>query len=257
MSKMPNAPAVLVGLSLAGALGAGLWFFTSFAVGEARYSARRLTGISHGKILALSLHNYASSNSGRLPSDEADNAPRSWRTKILQFLDRADLQKRYRDDVAWDAEPNAALAQEYVVGWQISNNHPVKRDAHGRHLTDFGFLSGPGTVNPPDGMVALDDISQRDGLGQTIMLGECSGLRIVWTEPRDPDVSREEMGIEVLTKPEQTSRKLLSGYTRDGVVAAFADGAVRIVSKKIDPRVLKALTTIDGGEPISQADYLP
>jgi hypothetical protein len=237
-------------------LGLGTWFLFVHSVNQARYSARRLNGISHAKILCLSLHNYASGHSGRLPSEDAGKPPRSWRTKILQYLGRTDLEKQYRDDAPWDAEPNTTLSHEHDSVWQIPNGQPARQDQSGRFLTDFGLITGPGTAFPPGGSVSLDEIAQMDGLGQTLMLGECSGLRIVWTEPRDPDVSREQIGIEVLTKPGQTSNQLLSGYFTDGVVTGFADGAARFLSKNIDPKVLKALTTIDGQEPITQEDYL-
>jgi prepilin-type processing-associated H-X9-DG protein len=35
----------------------------------------------------------------------------------------------------------------------------------------------------------------------------------------------------------------------------FCDGSVRSVAKDVDPKVLEALTTIDGGEGVSMDDF--
>jgi len=219
-------------------------------------SRANLVEINNAKNIVLALHNYTSMSQGSLPQSSAGEPPRSWRVDVVQFLDRADLHRSYQTDVAWDQEPNAALTRTRVKVWHNPRSTGGKPDGAGRYLADFGMITGPGTVAPPGETVALEQISQGDGLGQTLMIGECSGLRIVWTEPRDPDVSREQIGIEVLSRAGQTSNQLLSGYFTDGAVAGYADGAARFVSKNIDRKVLKALTTIDGGEPINQSDYL-
>lgn len=49
---------------------------------------------------------------------------------------------------------------------------------------------------------------------------------------------------------------MLSGYMTGTIGVVFADGAARGVSHKIDLKVLAALCTINGGEPITRADYL-
>lgn len=123
--------------------------------------------------------------------------------------------------------------------------------------TDYGMVSGPGTVQPDEGVVTLDDISNGDGLGQTLLIVECAGLNLAWAEPRDPRVDREEIRIENLTRSGQTSKALISSFNSRGVAAAaFADGADRSLSSKIDPKVLAALCTVNGGEEISREDDL-
>jgi len=236
-----------------------LFLFISYmakSISQARSSARALNGHCHASIIALAVHNYASSSTGHLPLAAAGQPPHSWRIKLLNFLDQADLRRAYRPEVAWDVEPNAALSREYLKICQVPHPLDSKRDASGRYFTDFGLITGPGTAFPAGGAVTLTEIINADGLGQTLIFGECSGLRIVWTEPRDPDVSREQIGIEVLSKPGQTSNRLLSGYMPDGVITAFQDCSARVLSKKIDLKVLKALCTFDGNETINQSDYL-
>lgn len=251
--RIGRVPLWVLGLIAIGVLHVSLF---GPAVMNARHAARRLTGLCHIQIFTLSLHSFATSNSGSLPTNDDEDLPRSWRTKLLQHVDHGNLQQKYQSGTAWDQEPNDQLGYTPIELWQIPNGNGEKRDPLGRYLTDIGFISGPGTAMPAKGTVHLEDIATGDGLGQTLMLGECSGLRIVWTEPRDPDVSREIIGIEALTKPGQTSDRLLSGYFTEGPIVGFADGAGRILSKDIDPKVLKALTTINGDERIRQEDYL-
>jgi prepilin-type processing-associated H-X9-DG protein len=96
----------------------------------------------------------------------------------------------------------------------------------------------------------LDVLSNADGLSQTILLGECSGLIIVWTEPRDIDASKQKIGINLPGDRPRTSSSILSSYHPGGAYVVFADGRVLFLSEKIDPKVLQALTTATGGEEI-------
>ena len=86
------------------------------------------------------------------------------------------------------------------------------------------------------------------------MLGECSGLNIVWTEPRDIDTSKQKIGINLPGDRPGTSSSILSSYHRGGAYVTFADGHVQFLSETIDPKVLQALTTATGGEKVTD-DY--
>lgn len=119
------------------------------------------------------------------------------------------------------------------------------------------MVSGPGTVQPDEGAVTLDDMSGGDGLAQTLLIVECAGLNLAWAEPRDPRVDREEIRIENLTRSGQTSKALISSFNSRGVAAAaFGDGTAGSLSSKIDPKVLAALCTVNGGEQISSDDFM-
>jgi hypothetical protein len=89
----------------------------------------------------------------------------------------------------------------------------------------------------------LDAIQKADGLAHTILLGECTALKIVWTEPRDIDTSKQRMGIN-------STSSILSSPHRGGAFVVFADGRVKFLSEEIDPKTLEALTTATGGENI-------
>ena len=75
-----------------------------------------------------------------------------------------------------------------------------------------------------------------------------SALNVVWTEPRDFDVSREPIGVNLGGTGRTDSPGMLSSYHAYGAHAVFADGSVRFIPETIDPQVLRALTTIASGD---------
>ena len=81
-----------------------------------------------------------------------------------------------------------------------------------------------------------------DGASNTIMAVEAR-RDIPWTKPEDipfdPKGSLPELG----------------GYWENGFNALFADGSVRALKSSIQPRILKALITRDGGEILSSDSY--
>jgi hypothetical protein len=81
-----------------------------------------------------------------------------------------------------------------------------------------------------------------DGLSHTIMAGEVKENFRPWGDPvnwRDP-----ALGLQ--TSPDGFAGPWSSGITQFSMM----DGSVRIISKDIDPAVLRALATPNGGEPV-------
>ena len=223
---------------------------------QPRKSERGILESRHNiKNLTLAVHNSAVEHAGQLPRTVQDPVPQSWRTQVLKYVDRSDLQSAYRANQAWDAGTNAELARQYLRVFDSPDGQRGMNLGQEWAPSDYGMISGPGTVQPGDRAVTLDEITAGDGLGSTLLLGECIGLQLGWAEPRDPHIDREQMGIEILKRPDQKSNFLLSTCS-DWVPVSFADGAVRALNPKIDPKVLKALCTIDGDEPITQKDYI-
>jgi len=215
-----------------------------------------LESISHLKVLGLALGNYSSAHDDHLPDQNNEPNSLSWRVAVLPFVGHPEMEAQFDRLSAWNAKSNQPLAQTWISVFDATLGEHQQPLPNGFAISDYGMISGPGTVHPNDHAVTLDEISSGDGLGQTLLLGECVGLRLAWAEPRDPRVDREIIGIETLTKPGQTSNKLLSTYTRGKVPVAFADGGGRFLNAKIDPKILKALCTVDGDEGINQSDYL-
>ena len=85
------------------------------------------------------------------------------------------------------------------------------------------------------------------------MFVEAVGLNIVWTEPRDADVSRVPIGVNLKGTGKTDSPGLMSSYHQVNggrAMMVLADGSVRFINQSIDPHALKSLTTIAGGEPL-------
>ena len=85
----------------------------------------------------------------------------------------------------------------------------------------------------------LDDVT--DGTASTIMLGEVgSGFR-AWGDPRNVRDPADGIG----TRPDQFGLP-----NRNDVAFIFADNHGKRINKEINPAVLRALATPDGGETI-------
>ena len=82
------------------------------------------------------------------------------------------------------------------------------------------------------------------------MVLEACGSNVIWTEPRDQPVASVAKSINGPGSRPGQSNSLLSSWHSNGAQAALADGSVRFVSESTDPRILRALLTIDGGEEV-------
>jgi hypothetical protein len=218
------------------------------AVKLARESATRTTCRSALKTLGIAMHNYVEGHDGTFPdtvSGASGEPQQSWRISLLPLLDQPKLRSSYSSSVAWDTPSNLPAGRARLHSFICSaNNFPT--DDSGRYFTAFAAMTGPSTVFPNQKGIDLAEVT--DGTSHTILIGECSGLNIVWTEPRDIDVSNQKIGINLPGDRPRFSSSILSSYHRGGAYVALADGSVRFLSEKIDPKALQALTTATGGE---------
>ena len=123
-----------------------------------------------------------------------------------------------------------------------------------RYFTAYAAVTGPQTAFP--GCQALPITQITDGASSTIVYGEAPGLKIVWTEPRDIDISLVTMGINLPgTRRGESPGTFSSYHPPGGATVVFADGSVRFLSERINPAVLKALLTATGGEPVADETY--
>jgi hypothetical protein len=93
----------------------------------------------------------------------------------------------------------------------------------------------------PDSQLKLGDVT--DGTSNTIVAGEVAGGFRAWGDPanvRDP-------GLGINAAPDG-----FGSSSPGGCHFLLMDGSVRFVSENIDPGVLKALSTYNGGENIGQ-----
>jgi prepilin-type processing-associated H-X9-DG protein len=239
-----------------GCAGLALAFVLAFifvflpAVKSARDSATRTTFRSKLKLVAIAMHNNADVHDGAFPdavSADSGEPGQTWRISLLPQLDRRDLQSTYSVAQAWDADANQQIARTELRYLSCEKN-PFPADEAGRYYTDLAVVTGPKTAFPGGKGMTLDAFT--DGTSHTIVIGECSGLNVVWTEPRDIDVSKQKIGINLPGDRPRFSSSILSSYHPGGAHVIFVDGSVRFLSEKIDPKVLQALTTATGGESV-------
>jgi hypothetical protein len=174
-------------------------------------------------------------------------APRSWRVDLLPWIKNAPLRSRYNDAAAWDNLQNEPVAQQppdlYVCR---SNFNPA--DAHGRRYTAYAAVTGSRSIF--ENGTSRQPAAITDGLSNTILVVEACGQEIVWTEPRDVDISRSPARINLGGSTRTHSPGIGSSYHHGGSQVLMADGTARFLSERIDPRVLKAISTAAGGETV-------
>lgn len=234
-------------------------------VAHARNAARRTACRNNLRTIADAVLKYHNEHS-RLPAHSVtveQGPPTSWRVDLLQYVPSnrprygdapsdSDLAADYDHNASWEDDGNLSVAQRQPQLYHCpANRNP--QDTQQRWYTAYAFLTGPGTAFPADGPLTLGQIT--DGTSNTLLVVEACGQNIVWTEPRDVDVSRETLQINAPGNQPGTSPGVGSSYHQGGAQAALADGSVRLLSEKISPDVLRKLTTAAGGESMTNDEF--
>lgn len=221
------------------------------AVPHAREAARRAQCQNNVKQLATALHNYRVKHE-TFPLAVTGSPVVSWRVQLLPFYDRQTLYEQYDLDAAWSSEQNEPLSRIVVSSLRCpSRRLPVGGvDEQGRCFTDYAMLTGDNSFSDNIKPRTLEGIT--DGESNTLALVEATGLNIIWTEPRDAKVGRDPLGINLKGTGTHDSPGLMSSWHPGVAHAAFVDGSARHINQNIDSAVLKALTTVNGGEIIPE-----
>lgn len=202
---------------------------------------------SNLKIIAAAVHNWHDQHE-RLPAPYTtveDQPPVSWRVTLLPYLGREELRNGYDAQKAWNDPVNRPVALREPLEVYLCRTNRQPQDAEHRWYTAYAFVTGAGTPFPAEGPLTLNDIS--DGVSNTLLIAEACGRKIVWTEPRDVDVSQEAIEINAPGQVAGTSAGILSSWHRGGgAMCALADGSVRFLSQNTSPEALRALTTTAG-----------
>jgi hypothetical protein len=251
-------PACLISLAISNRPTAGTVLGWIFLVGlvvllilpaysPARQAGWRSQCKQNLKVMGLAYIESQENQRGPLLLPSEGDPSQSWRTKLYNQDNRGGPV--FDEKRAWDELANLALARTDPHFCRCpANFHPT--DDTGRYLTAYAAITGPQTAFPNGRALPVARIS--DGLSNTIIFGEAAGLRIVWTEPRDINVSREPIGINLPGMRRLESPGTLSSYHDGGALVALADGSVRFLASTISPTVLKALLTATGGESIAE-----
>ncbi|MGM0486601.1 MAG: DUF1559 domain-containing protein [Planctomycetota bacterium] len=213
------------------------------AVQASREAARRAQSMNNLKQLGLAMHNYHDTYTG-FPAAynvDKDGEPLlSWRVHILPFIEQQALYERFHFDEPWDSEHNRKLIAQMPQVYRSPNSK-----AEPGKTVYLGNASEDGVHVPPEKEqqsqehptgTRFRDIA--DGTSNTIMMVEVNDANAVtWTKPEDFELDEKNpLGGG------------LRGMRPGAFLAAFCDGHVRTIKTSIDPKLLKALFTRDGGE---------
>lgn len=211
------------------------------AVQSARQSSKRVQSANNMKYINLAMHNHAQAYRKFTPAYIADKDGKpllSWRVKILPFLedDGNRLYKQFHLDEPWDSPHNKKLIEKMPSVFKSPNSK--LRD---KGKTNYLTVRGEKTIF--SGKDAMTFAKIRDGTSNTITTVEVSDdSAVIWTKPDD------------FAYNEKDPKKGLLGLQQGGFLAGFADGSVRFIPARIDPKILIALFTCAGGEVIPR-DY--
>jgi prepilin-type processing-associated H-X9-DG protein len=236
----------IAGLSAAGIVHQVGWLLTSEEPlvdhGSRRFISRVISS-NNLKQIGLGLHNYHESHKTFPPAGTFDAVGRplhGWQAMLLPFIEQKDLHDRIDFGVPWDHPRNAPAFQTEIPVYRIPAI-PDRSDEAGYALSHYA-----GNAHVLGGDVPRTSADVKDGTASTLMAGEVAGDFKPWGYPanwRDP-----ALGIN-------RSPEGFGGPFPGGANFLFGDGSVRFLKDTIDPRVLKALGTPAGGDPVSTDSY--
>jgi len=222
------------------------------AVQSVREAARRTNCIGQLKMFGLAMHNFHSTKN-RFPAayvtDRSGQPTLSWRTLLLPYLEDSALYNQCRFNEPWDSPHNRALAPGLHIG--MSGVYPAYHcasdgDSDGLD-TSYVMVVGKGTISAGPNPVRIQDIT--DGTSHTIGLAEMAESGIPWMAPRD--LKFDEMSFKINDFPNQCIRSRHPGIVNVGLL----DASAQSLNEDINPKVLKAMLTIAGGEEIPELPY--
>jgi hypothetical protein len=222
------------------------------AVKAAREAARGASCRGMLVQCGIAMHNYHDAHGTFPPAYLADQQGRpmhSWRVLLLPMIVEQDRYEQYKFDEPWDSPHNLTLADRPKPAFGPRNYTCPSESSAGKDDTSDVLIVGPGTAFDGPRAITRNDIT--DGVSHTILGGEMSKSGIHWMEPRDLHLTR--MSFRINDKHQVGLRSNHPG----GANVEFADGSSRFLSNDINPEVLKALTTIAGGEPFRPKDLDP
>jgi prepilin-type processing-associated H-X9-DG protein len=247
---------VLIVLSVVGVLAVlfiGLMVVPMFpAIGGTRESARRICCNNQLKKISYAMHAYHDKYKCFPPAYIADKNGRpmhSWRVLLLPYLEQEALYKQYRFDEPWDSPNNQKVTDLILCIYQC----PSQPDST-KPMTSYVMIVGPHTVSDGPHSRKLTDFT--DGLSNSILLVEVADSDIRWAEPRDLNFDKINFKING-SKGQSNSGKHrgIGSHHINGVNVSLCDGSVRFLNGSMDPKQIKAMATIDGGETVPADDF--
>ncbi len=227
------------GIALAGVVHQVNWLARSpepLISSGSRRMIYRIMNANNMKQIGIAVHNYDDEHKA-LPITEAfdsrGNQMHSWATMLLPHLEETELFESIDRDLPWKHPKNREAFSEVVSVYTHPADEYDFEDASGYALMHY---AGNSRVLGPEGPKNLEAVT--DGTSHTILAGEVNEGFMPWGNPlnlRDPVCGIGRPGG-------------FSGNSPQNTQMLFLDGSVRSLSPDIDPKVLRALSTPNGGE---------
>lgn len=228
----------------------GIGIFVVFAVFLINISNNRkakLRSLNQLRKIGLANINYSSGAASNLPiggtTDQEGKPQHGWMTTILPFLGQTELATQIQYEIAWNAPENETVFKTSVPNYLNPGIQSPTMNSGGYALSHYTANSRIFGTNKS---LSLTAISAADGLNYTILLGEINANFPAWgsaANMRDP-ANGLDGGPDHFGSP-----------TGNRVVVIFADGSGKLLNQNIDPQILKAISTPNGGETISPGDF--
>jgi prepilin-type processing-associated H-X9-DG protein len=233
----------VAGICIIVAVHESYWLLTSkhpWMMSGAREAIRRMVSSNNLKQIGLAAHNYAQERQELPPGgtmNEYGEMQHSWETLLLPYIEGNTLRPDL--SVPWYHPRNAECFKTEVQGFldpTFGSEH--RTDARGYALSHYAVNC---RVMGPNFGISIKDVT--DGLGNTIMAGEVADRFKPWGDP----VNWRDPALGVNNSPDG-----FGSPHAGGLYFLFMDGSVRWTSKAIDPQVLRALSTPNGGEKVPE-----
>ncbi|OAI52208.1 hypothetical protein AYO47_06435 [Planctomyces sp. SCGC AG-212-M04] len=242
--------------------GAAAWTYVGAPMlAQSGEHARRVVSQANLKAIGLAIHQYHKVNralpNGTFPSTTLKPEERlSWQAAILPYIEQAALAKQLDPNAAWDQGANATFSKSDVKTFR-----DPKLGIANPGATSYVGLAGVGPDGPmleasdkKAGIFAYDSPRSirdcRDGTSNTIWVAESS--RPAFWAQGGPSTIRPLTTTPYLGGPDG-----IGGVSVGGTNVFVGDGQVRFINNKIDPKLMEALTTINGGENLKDFEANP
>ncbi|MCA9039211.1 MAG: DUF1559 domain-containing protein [Planctomycetaceae bacterium] len=200
------------------------------------------------KTLGIASHQYADEHN-QFPTysalQDSNKAVHSWQTHLLPYLEQETIAQQIEHELPWD-HPQNYKAFSTAVPQFIPSYHGQLRfhPENGYALTQYAANT---KLFATSERWDLDKISYNDGQSNTLLLGQISEKLPPWGKPgnwRDPSlgINKSPHGFG---SPDQR-----------GAFFLMADGSVQWFRSDLNPEILKALSTPNGGEPLDFSEMM-